>query len=59
MFVPQLSVLIKFEIMSFFDYWLHEASGIVKDYMVFASLAFCVGWGLYHVVIGAVERFFG
>ena len=26
---------------------------------LFASLAFCLGWGVYYVIIAAVERFFG
>jgi len=29
------------------------------ELVLFASLAFCVGWGLYHVVVAFIERFFG
>ena len=43
--------------MSKFKTWWHNTDSI--EIVLFASLAFCVGWGLYHVVIGLVERFFG
>ena len=29
------------------------------ELVLFASLAFCVGWGVYHVIIALGERFFG
>lgn len=29
------------------------------ELVLFASLAFCLGWGVYQVIIAAFERFFG
>jgi hypothetical protein len=43
--------------MNKFKQWWHETDSI--EMVLFASLAFCVGWGLYHVVIGLIDRFIG
>ena len=42
--------------MSKFKLWWDNTDSI--ELARFASLAFCIGWGLYQVVIAAVERFF-
>jgi len=43
--------------MNKFKQWWYETDSI--EMVLFASLAFCVGWGLYHVVIGLIDRFIG
>jgi len=35
--------------------WWNNTDSI--EIALFASLAFCMGWGLYHVIIAAFERF--
>ena len=37
--------------------WWRNTDSI--EIVLFASLAFCIGWGIYHVVVAAIERFFG
>ena len=27
------------------------------EIVLFAALAFCMGWGIYHTIIAAIERF--
>ena len=38
-----------------FRQWWYEHDSI--ELVLFASLAFCVGWGLYHVILGLIGRF--
>ena len=42
--------------MNNFKTWWNNTDSI--EIVLFASLAFCVGWGLYHTVIGVIDRFF-
>jgi len=37
--------------------WWRNTDSI--EIALFASLAFCIGWGLYQVAVAAFERFFG
>ena len=37
--------------------WWNNTDSI--EIVLFAALAFCLGWGVYHTIIAIIERFFG
>ncbi len=36
--------------------WWHNIDSI--ELLLFASLAFCLGWGVYQIILGLIGRFF-
>jgi hypothetical protein len=37
--------------------WWNNTDSI--EIVLFATLTFCLGWGVYQVIIAIIERFFG